>query len=230
MKRKGLTIFFFSAMVLAATPRAILHFQNYVSAAQAQAQTELLHLLVNIGAPAAESQPAQPDSQTQLACTTPVENRAQAATPVKARSAAHAINAAAIARNRAFEFTVPSADSTPAEFARRAARVDRTASDVEARQVFVRVDSRLAAVAPYLNRLAKSEYVKTLLRAGKLNDKQAACEVQKELLALARAGRRTAPLVQTRLAGEAVQSPIAQPEPARRETSDSKHTDDDTMR
>lgn len=220
MKRKRLTIFFFSAMVLAATPRAMHQFQNYVSAAQAQAQTELLHLLVNLGAPAAESQPAQQKSETQLACTIPVENSAQAATAVKARSAAHAINATAIARHRTFDFTVPGAESTPAEFSQQPAKIDRTGSEVEARHVFVKINSSMAAVAPYLNRLAKSEYLKTLLRTGKPDDKQAACEVQRELSALARAGRRTAPVVQMRLAREAVQAPIAPPEPARRETSD----------
>jgi hypothetical protein len=231
MKRKGLTVFFFSAMILAATPRAMHHFQNYVAAAQTQAQTELLHLLLSFGAPAAESQPAQQNSQTQLACATPVENRTQPAPAVKPRPAAPASNVNAVAQNRTFEFTFPVAESATAEFAKQAAKIDRSGSaDVEARQVFVKASSRLVAIAPYLGRLPKSEYLKTLLREGKLDEKKAACDVQKELAALTRAGRRTAPVMQVRLAREAVQAPLAQPETPQPETGDDQHAAQDSMR
>jgi hypothetical protein len=225
MKRKGLTIFFFSMMALAITPRAMQHFQNYVTAAQGRAQTELLHLLVSFGAPAAETQPA-PQSSQPAVCPAPAESKAQAAT-VKPREKASSNALQAVAQNRTFEFAFPGAS---ADFVRQAPTPsDHIGSDTETRHVFEKIDSN--ALAPYLNSVAqKAESIKALVRAGKLDEKQAACELQKELVALARISKRTTPLVRMRLAREAVAVPAPPAAPAPSEPSDSQHASEDSMR
>lgn len=228
MKRKGLTIFFFSVMALAITPRAMQHFQNYVSAAQGRAQTELLHLLVSFGAPASETQPASQNSQP-AACPAPAENKAQAAT-MKPREKASANALQAVAQNRTFAFAFPTAQFAPADFTPQTPTPsDHIGADLESRHVFERVDSN--ALVPYLNSVAqKADSLQALVRAGKLDEKEAACELQKEFVALARVSQRTSPLVRMRLAREAVAVPAPPAAPASSEKSDGQHAFEDSMR
>ncbi|MBV9210090.1 MAG: hypothetical protein JOZ52_05650, partial [Acidobacteria bacterium] len=114
MNRKGLTIFFFSVMALAVTPRAMQHFKNYVSAAQSRAQTELLHLLVSFGAPAAETQPAPQASQPNV-CAAPAVNKASAST-VKPRERVASNALQPVAQDRTFEFAFQSLPLAPVDF------------------------------------------------------------------------------------------------------------------
>ncbi|HEY0546730.1 MAG TPA: hypothetical protein VGC91_15230 [Pyrinomonadaceae bacterium] len=228
MKRKGLTIFFFSAMALAITPRAMQHFQNYMTAAQSRAQTELLNLLVSFGASAAETQPA-PQSSQPAVCAAPAENKAQAAT-VKTREKVTSNALQEIAQNRSFEFAFPVAQ--PADFAKQAPTPsDHISTDFETRHVFEKVNSEAGALAPYLNSVSqKAESLKALVRAGKLDEKQAACELQKEFIALAGISRRTTPVVRLRFAREAIAAPAQPAAPASPKASDSQHASEDSMR
>lgn len=213
MKRKGLTILLFSMMALAATPRAAHHFQNYVAAAQNQAQVELLHLLLDIGAPAEESQAAPQNAEpAQAASAAPAENDAPVAT-VKQRNAPAASSVQPVARKRNFEFTFADAPSLPAGFAAPAAAQALEGLRAEAvarRHVFVNYAPEMDAVAPSLGDKAKGKAVpvKALLRAAKLDEK-AACALEKELAALVKGNRRALPVARLKAVRVPLDAPAA---------------------
>ncbi|MBV9958895.1 MAG: hypothetical protein JO360_10755 [Acidobacteria bacterium] len=204
MKRKGITIFLFSMMALAATPRAAQHFRIFVAAAQNQAQVELLQLLLNIGAPAEESQavvPQQAEPAPAAACNAPAANSAQVAN-VRPRTPAQPS-----ARNRAFEFAF--AKTLPAEFVAVPAAPVLNSLQAEAvarRQVFVKVNSEMDAVAPYLDN--KTASVKALLRGVRLDEKTS-CELEKELAALVKGNRRAVPVARLKAVKIPLDAPAA---------------------
>jgi hypothetical protein len=222
MKRsKGLTIFFFSVMVLVATPRAMQHFQNYVAAAQNRAQVELLELLLSYGVPEAESTttPQQAAPQT-LASGVTKDKEPQAetfkprsnATDNKALSAAPALKSGK-RTNRNFEFSfVDFSNESVLAF-------EPLLSSVEAQGELI---ARTAPVAARQVRhgaeAAQAKAIKSLLRTVKRGDRKAIRALETELSALVKANPHLtgvqAPFVRVKMERDIKSPPATEREPA----------------
>ncbi len=193
MKRKGLTIVFFSMMVLVVTPRAMQHFQNYVAAAQNRAQVELLNLLLSYGVPQTESKTApQQASQQSLACAVPKVKESQAET-IKPRSNApdhKALSAAQALRSgkrtgRDFEFSF-------VDFSNASGlALQPLHNNVEAQgEMIARLAPMAARQAQHGADAAQAKVIKTLLRTVKRGDRKSIRALETELSALVKSNPR----------------------------------------
>lgn len=106
MKPKRLTIIFFSIMMLAATPRAMSHFNNYADALHQKVDAEWLNLLLGFAAPAEiEKNAATPqNSQQPTVCTKGTSKDVEPAT-LKSRTDAKSTPSSLVSKKRSFEYT-----------------------------------------------------------------------------------------------------------------------------
>lgn len=107
MKPKRLTIIFFSIMMLAATPRAMSHFNNYADALHQKVDAEWLNLLLGFAAPAEiEENAATPqNSQQPTVCTKGTSKDVEPAT-LKSRTDAKSTPSSLVSKKRSFEYTL----------------------------------------------------------------------------------------------------------------------------
>ena len=102
---------------------------------------------------------------------------------------------------------------------------DHIGTAVETRHAFEKINYDTEALAQ------KSELVATLLSSGKLNDKEAACKLEQQLLALAKLNKRTPPVVRMRLAKDDAAVPAPKPaflvQPA---TPEGQHAPENSLR
>ncbi len=204
MKRKGLTIIFFSMTVLAVTPRVMHHLNNYVAAAQNQAQVHLLNFLLSYGAPAEEadaaSQKAQAVFTEQVASDALNEtNKARRGTPSPSKSA--------VAQNLMSKRA--SRKSVPANFSETAGlslEHSRLIAPAEQHYTF-QLDQQANLTAPEMIQV-KAETLKSMRWVG---DKKALLALQKEFDVLVKAVNvrpraRRAPVMRASMEREVVPS------------------------
>ncbi len=177
MKRKRLTIIFFSVMVLAAAPRAMHHFHQYIAAAQNHAQVELLNFLLSYGAPATESQSApQTIESTEQAKSNAASETARAN---QSTSSPLSFQRKRTASKNANASLTKDADMSLAKMA-------------EQRHFTFKSGEKFDLDAVYFNSVAKAENLKSLLGSNKLDRKKVALAWQRELGALVRVNMRPA--------------------------------------
>ncbi len=106
MKRRHLTIFLFSTMMLVAAPKATSHFNRYSTALHQQVETEWLRFLLSIGTPVESDAPAiaQNDVQQPTPCSSHSDD-AIVPTTARTRTEAPVISRQRKQRVRSFEFT-----------------------------------------------------------------------------------------------------------------------------
>lgn len=189
MKRKGLTIIFFSVTVLAATPRAMEHFKSYVSAVRSEAQAHMLNYLLNYGAPAEETNAAPATAQESLACTetsepTNVPESVVASTKTSVKSSIVRPGRFSRSQHNLGPATLSNAFSWSFE------HVD--VGDINSKQFDYALDHRADLLAPSVAKVAKLDAAKSLLRA-KMDNKKAARVLERELYALFSSRTRTTP-------------------------------------
>jgi|GEM_PF-5971523 len=177
MKRKRLTIIFFSVMVLAAAPRAMHHFHQYIAAAQNHAQVELLNFLLSYGAPATESQPAPQNIDS-------TEQAKSNAASETARANQSTSSPLSFQRKRAGAKNATISLTKDAELS--------LAKMAEQRHFTFKADEKFDLDAAYFNSVAKVESLKSLLNADKLDRKRIALAWQRELGGLVRVNMRPA--------------------------------------
>lgn len=208
MKRKKLTIIFFSMMALAATPQAMHHFHNYVAAAQSRAQSELLQLLLSFSAPEAVSRQAAPDAPPPVVC----EKTEDSIAPVNTNTA-RAASAPARTQSRA--------ERPARKFEWKAegfSKADELALEqfVKSFETERRVIKFVPPQAPLALDAGQAVYLSSPLRSARLSEKKAARAIQKEWITLSRvnprAVRKHAPDVRMRTVKADVPSFVPAPE------------------
>jgi hypothetical protein len=215
MKRKKLTIIFFSMMALAATPQAMHHFHNYVAAAQNRAQSELLQLLLSFSAPEAESRQAAPVAQPPVVCEKTEESIAPVNTNTARAASAPARTQSRVERPaRKFEWK-----------AEGFSKADQLALDqfVKSLETERRVIMFAPPQAPLALGAAQAAHLNSALRSARLSEKRAARVMQKEWITLSRVDSRAvrthAPDVPMRTVKADVPSFVPAPE-----TTDEDHS------
>ncbi len=212
MKRKGLTIIFFSVTVLAATPRAMEHFKSYVSAVRSEAQAHMLNYLLNYGAPAEETNEAPASGQEGLACNetgepTAVLESVIASTKTSVKTSMVRPGKVARSQRNLGPATLAKAFSWSFE------HVD--AGSINSKQFEYALDHRADLLAPSVAKLAKLDAAKSLFRA-KVDNKKAARVLERELYALfnsrTRTTQRRVPLMRVRMDSD-TPAPAAAVEP-----------------
>lgn len=181
MKRKGLTIIFFSVMVLAATPRAMHHFHQFVAAAQNHAQVELLNFLLSYCAPDSASQTA-PQPSTELAESETVRGNQAVASSSQSNFAPNAqgrrkVQKSAVAiQTKELEFSL--------------ADIERALA--EGREFAFEVGPEFNFSTASLKGLAKGENLKSLLNTNRLDRRKVALAWQREFNGVVRSNVRPA--------------------------------------
>jgi hypothetical protein len=220
MKRKRLTIIFFSVMILAATPSAMHHFHRYIAAAQNHAQVELLNFLLSYGAPATESQ-----SVPQAINSTEQDKSNAASETARAnQSTSSPLN---FQRKRMGSKNANASLTKDAELS--------LAKRAEQRHFTFKSDQKFDFDAVYFNSVAKVENLKSLLGSNKLDRKKVALAWQRELGGLVRVNMRpaakNAPLMRRasmeRVAAESLlEAEAAQPAPKAEDCSSKLSADE----
>jgi hypothetical protein len=185
MKRKGLTIIFFSVTALAATPRAMHHFHTYIESAQNHAQVELLNFLLSHGVSAEQNQVPPADKPKTAKETTSEQSVAQAETPVLV-PVKMPVRTGHEATRRSMR------GSTPATLPDQTAGSLETVAAAAARSGLIKFDGDPDA-ARFLHALVGNEGLRRLLPASKPEQKKLLIACEKELAALGRARMRPAP-------------------------------------
>jgi hypothetical protein len=185
MKRKHLTVVFFSVMTLAATPRAMNQFNNYANALTNQVQAEWLQFLVGISSPTErqEDPTAQPLRQQPLCSDQASNDRVESPkTPVVAKVRSRS----AKARNRSSEFAFTKQEiakfdkSTAIEF-------DQVQFDMKALAKVLRTLPNIGEVPPGLaTGRTKAAFLRSFVRSAKRSANKARPELVRGLSPIAR--------------------------------------------
>lgn len=173
MKHKKLAIIFFSLMAVAATPRAMHHFHNYLAAAQEQAQVKFLRFLLSHSATGENSvQATGQKPQILVACTEPFRNVTR--TEITKTSAIRKSRSNA-KQGEIIERPALNRELSAADFLRfDEIALDEIRSELEStREALIKQPSR--------EQIAQAQYLAAMVRFAGSGDQKSAQALEKEL-------------------------------------------------
>lgn len=228
MKRKQLTIIFFSIMTLAATPRAMNQFNNYANALTNQVKAEWLQFLVGIASPA-EGQDApgvKPLRQPSLCSDQASNDRVESPkTPVVAKARSRS----AKARNYAYEFAftnqeIAKFDKSPAmEF-------DQVQFDMKALAKVLRTVPHVGEVPLTLNNgRTRAAFLRSIVRSAKRGVSRTRPELKRELGPVARANAAPVVPIRANFTADCTEPVGVEPDDVARQGNDSDTAVEESM-